>query len=279
MIERFTRVSGNTLKIYYVLGTWNPHTVVKMRSQFTISRGEPGISQVANAEGESPVIAPNTWVEIKGVNLAPAGDTRIWGNSDFTNAKMPAQLDGVSATVNGKSAYVYYISPTQIDILTPPDAMAGPVQVVVTNNGTASASFTAQAQVLSPSWFVVSDNQHVAATHADGSLLGPTSFSVLGYTFTPAKPGETVALYANGFGPASAPVVSGSVNQSGALSPLPVVKIGSFAANVQFAGLISPGLFQFNVLVPPGTPDGDQPITATYNGSSTQPGTLITVQH
>ena len=33
----------------------------------------PGISLVANAEGEAPTIAPNTWVEIKGSNLAPVG--------------------------------------------------------------------------------------------------------------------------------------------------------------------------------------------------------------
>jgi hypothetical protein len=28
------------------------------------------VSLVANAEGESPVIAPNTWVEVKGANLS-----------------------------------------------------------------------------------------------------------------------------------------------------------------------------------------------------------------
>jgi hypothetical protein len=38
MIERFTRVSGSMLKIYYVMSTWNPYTVVKMRSEFTIIR-------------------------------------------------------------------------------------------------------------------------------------------------------------------------------------------------------------------------------------------------
>jgi uncharacterized protein (TIGR03437 family) len=70
----------------------------------------PGITLVANAEGESLTIAPNTWVEIKGVNLAPTGDTRIWQGSDFVNNQMPTQLDGVSATVNGKSAFVYYRS-------------------------------------------------------------------------------------------------------------------------------------------------------------------------
>jgi hypothetical protein len=38
MIERFTTVAGNTLKIYYTMGTYNPYTVVKMRSEFTITR-------------------------------------------------------------------------------------------------------------------------------------------------------------------------------------------------------------------------------------------------
>jgi uncharacterized protein (TIGR03437 family) len=47
---------------------------------------------------------------------------------------------------------------------------------------------------------------------------------------------------------------------------------------MQFVGLVSPGLFQFNAVVPPNAANGDQTITATYNGLSTQAGTLITVQ-
>jgi hypothetical protein len=39
MIERFTRVNGSRLSIYYTLSTWNPYTVVEMRSDFTITRG------------------------------------------------------------------------------------------------------------------------------------------------------------------------------------------------------------------------------------------------
>ncbi len=134
----------------------------------------PVIAEVANAEGESPAIAPNTWVEIKGVNLAPSGDSRIWQGSDFVGNQMPTQLDQVSATVNGKSAYVYYISPAQINILTPPDAMNGPVQVVVTNNGAASAVSQRRRKPLSPSFFVFNGGPYVAAQHsADYSLLGP----------------------------------------------------------------------------------------------------------
>jgi uncharacterized protein (TIGR03437 family) len=238
---------------------------------------DPVITQVANAEGESSVIAPNTWVEIKGATLSPAGDSRIWQSADFVNNQMPTQLDKVSATVNGQRAYVYYISPTQINILTPPDPISGPVQVVVTNNGVATGAFTAQAQPLSASFFVFGGGPYVAATHANGALLGPASLYP-GST-TPAKPGETIVLYANGFGPTSVLVVSGSILQSGALSPLPVIKIGGAEASVTFAGLVLPGEFQFNVVVPSGAPDGDQPIIATYNGSSTQPGTVISVKH
>jgi hypothetical protein len=35
MIERFTRVGSGKLSIYYTMSTWNPYTVVKMRSDFT----------------------------------------------------------------------------------------------------------------------------------------------------------------------------------------------------------------------------------------------------
>jgi len=36
LIERFTRITNSTLTIYYIIGTWNPYTAVKMRSQFAI---------------------------------------------------------------------------------------------------------------------------------------------------------------------------------------------------------------------------------------------------
>ena len=237
----------------------------------------PVVSLVANAEGEDLTIAANTWVEIKGSNLAPAGDSRIWRTSDFTGNQMPTQLDGVSATVNGVSAYVYYISPTQINILTPPDALPAYPQIVVTNNGAAGAPFAALGQALSPSFFVFSDGQHVAAIHLDGTLVGPASFSAPGYTFSPAQPGETISIYANGFGPTSTDVVAGSTTQGGVLSPLPVIAIGGKNATVQFAGLVSPGLFQFNVVVPNSLADADHPITATYSGAATQSGTLLSV--
>jgi uncharacterized protein (TIGR03437 family) len=60
---------------------------------------------------------------------------------------------------------------------------------------------------------------------------------------------------------------------------MPVIRLGGVTATVTFAGLVSPGEFQFNVVVPQSTADGDQPITASFNGVNTQSGTIITVQH
>ena len=236
----------------------------------------PSISYVINAAGGSTTIAPNTWVQISGQNLSQAGDTRTWQTSDFVGNQMPTQLDQVSVTVNGKSAYIYYISPTQINVLTPPDPITGPVQVVVTGNGAASLPFTAQAQALSPSFFQFSGGPYVAAEHGDYSLLGPTS--LYPGSSTPAMPGETVLLLGTGFGQTSTPVVSGSESQSGTLSPLPAVIIGGITAEVTYAGLISPGLFQINATVPTGAPSGDNTVIATQNGVETAPVVLINVQ-
>jgi uncharacterized protein (TIGR03437 family) len=253
LVGRFTTISGNTLKLYYMLSTWNPYTTVMMESDFTIT-ATPTIAAVVNAESGSPIIAPGTWLEIAGSNLSPSGDSRNWQASDFVNGQMPTQLDGVSATVNAKSAYVAYISPTQVNILSPSDAISGPVQVVLTNSGIASAAFTAQAQAVSPAFFVVNGGPYVVAEHANGSYIS---------TASAAKPGEIIVLYANGFG---------STTQ-------PAIQIGGIAATIQYAGTVGPGLYQINVVVPPSLSNGDQPITASAGATSTQSGTLITIHN
>jgi uncharacterized protein (TIGR03437 family) len=49
-------------------------------------------------------------------------------------------------------------------------------------------------------------------------------------------------------------------------------------APVQFAGLVAPGLYQFNVQVPASLANGDKAIVVQYNGATTQSGVLLTVQ-
>jgi uncharacterized protein (TIGR03437 family) len=241
----------------------------------------PAVTLAANAFGDTPLIAPNTWVEIKGSNLAPAGDSRTWLGSDFFGGQMPGELDGVSVTVNGKGAYVYFVSPTQVNVLTPADAMLGPVQVQLTNNGVPSNSMSVPAQTQSLALFEfvsASGKAYVYGRHtSDNSLIGPANLFT-GLT-TPVKPGEPIYVAGNGFGATDTSVVDGSVTQSGNLPPpFPVVQIANIPAIVTFAGLAGVGTYQINFAVPPNVPGGDQPITVTYNGLSTQPNLFITIQ-
>jgi len=241
-----------------------------------VASAAPTISLVSNAFGGSQTIAPNTWIQVKGANLAPSGDTRIWAGSDFVNNQLPTQLDGVSVTVNGKAAYVYFISPTQLNILTPPDSITGTVAVQVTNGGVQSNVVNNAAQALSLAFFTF-DGTHITATHTDGSLIGPaTLYPGLS---TPAKPGETIVVYANGFGTTTVPIVTGGVTQSGILTGSLVVGIGGLPAAVPFAGLVAPGEFQFNIIVPSSAPDGDLGISASYDGAFTPTSATLAVQH
>jgi len=235
----------------------------------------PVITSVQNAFGGATTIAPNMWVAIKGTNLAPPGDSRTWAGSDFVDNVLPSQLDGVTVTFNGTSACVYYISATQVNVLSPPDQITGPVEVRLSVNGVTSAPVMVQMVLDSPSFFTF-DGVHVVGTHLNGSLLGPTT--LYPGASTPAKPGETVILYANGFGQTDTPVVRGLDTQSGNLLFVPGVTIGGASANVGFSGLISPGLYQFNVTIPPSTQSGDMPLSATYIIDQTQTGVKIAIQ-
>ena len=191
---------------------------------------------------------------------------------------MPTQLGGVSVTVNGKPAFIYYISANQVNVLTPLDNTTGPVEVVVTSDGVASAPFTANMRGGAPSFILVGSSKYIVATHADNSLIGPASLSSPGYVFTPAKRGETIVLYAFGFGLPATALSNGSASQSGVLPATPAIQIGGAQATVVFAGVISPGLYQINAVVPGGVSDGDNVVSCAYGSFGTPAGDLLTIQ-
>jgi uncharacterized protein (TIGR03437 family) len=57
----------------------------------------------------------------------------------------------------------------------------------------------------------------------------------------------------------------------------PQITIGGMRAEVQFAGIVEAGLFQFNVVVP-NAGSGDQPLQASVNGVRSSAGVYITLQ-
>jgi len=245
------------------------------------------ITAVSTAFGGAP-IAQNTWTQINGNNLVPATTPAagvVWNNApSFASGQLPTQLNGISVTVNGKPAFVYFfcsaatspVCPTdQINVLTPLDPTIGPVQVVVTNGTTASPPFIATMQAVAPTFLLFSVQGYIEARHTDGTLLGPTT--LYPGASTPVMAGDTAVIYPIGFGLPTTTVINGSATQSGLL-PNPVIcMIGGTNAPVIYAAVIEPGLYQLNLTVPMTAPSGDNSITCSYNGISTPAG-LITVQ-
>jgi uncharacterized protein (TIGR03437 family) len=244
----------------------------------TNSNGQPAITAVVNGASFAAPISAGSWITVEGGNLSSI--TRLWNTSDFAGDSLPTQLDGVSVTMNGVAAYPYYISPTQINALAPDGLTAGPVEVQVTNPQGTSNVFAANASGATPAFFLFG-TKYVAAEHANGVPIGPAA---LGGNFTPAQPGETIELYGTGFGPMSPFSSSGQILAAPApLANNVTVTVGGQPAVVTYAGVVSNGLDQLNVTVPPGLPNGDAlVVAATSNGFGpiyeTQAGLAITVQ-
>src|ERR1700744_2148749 len=70
------------------------------------------------------MIQPGSWGSIYGTNLASG--SAVW-SGDF-----PTSLGGTSVTINGKPAYLSFVSAGQIDLQAPDDTATGVVPVVVT---------------------------------------------------------------------------------------------------------------------------------------------------
>jgi uncharacterized protein (TIGR03437 family) len=224
--------------------------------------GTPVITAVKTAWGPN-AIAPNGWIEIHGKNLVPASTPAggvFWSNApEFAQGKMPTQLGGISATVTGQAAYVYWFCSAattpacvddQINVLTPLNnplnnfmgggaVYSAQVPVVVTNGGVSSAPFMATMEPVVPTFLMFDAMGDTVATHADGSLVGaPTLFPGAS---TPALYGETITLWGVGWGASNGANVEGSAKQTGQLLQRVLCQVGN-AVHVPAQGyLVSPG--------------------------------------
>jgi uncharacterized protein (TIGR03437 family) len=228
-------------------------------------------SPVLTSFGGKAGFSSNTYVEVYGQNFSTI--SRLWAGTDFSGVNAPTSLDGISVTVNGKPAFIYYVSPNQININTPEDTATGPVALVVkTPLGTSNTVIVPRSR-LSPTLqtvpqFLIGGKQYVVALTPDFTTFIGREAMLQGVPFQPAKPGDTIAIYALGCGPTSPPTQAGVVAAQGSSLALPYeLRIGGAVAQVSFAGVVGAtiGLYQFNVVVP-FVPPGDQTITLTVDG-------------
>jgi uncharacterized protein (TIGR03437 family) len=222
-------------------------------------------------------VSPNMYMDINGANFTDHARAR-------TPSDSPTELDGVGVTIDGKAAFVNFISPGQINVNLPADSATGSVPVQVNSpNGLSNTVSVTLAAVSPAMWtepqFLVNGKQYVAAvTTSFSSYIGHPNM-VPGLFFTLPKAGDTVTVFALGCGPTTPATPPGAIVSKAAPLALPYqVSIGGTAATVSSAESVAGaiGLYQFNIVIP-AVAAADQSIQLTVDGVANAQNLFIPV--
>jgi uncharacterized protein (TIGR03437 family) len=208
--------------------------------------GNPGLA-VANAAGISGGTPAGSLFSIYGSGLSTTiGQevTTIW----------PTTLANASVTVNGESAPLYYVSPTQINAQMPLDIAPGYATVIVKTGSTASNTVVSNSvaaivpATANPGVLIYGSNRAVAQNLPSYTLNS---------TSAPAPSGSYIVVYFTGGGPVQggSALVTGHAAPSNVTYPLTETysaTIGGINAPIVFIGLAPGfvGLYQADIQVP-----------------------------
>ncbi|HTS65959.1 MAG TPA: choice-of-anchor V domain-containing protein [Candidatus Acidoferrales bacterium] len=257
----------------------------------TATTGVPAVTGIVNAASGAPGAEAGSWITITGTNFAASATT--WDNLIVANV-YPTTVGGVTVAIDGRPAPISFVNQTQINALVPATSTLGNVSVVVSNGAGSGAAATLALAAAAPGLFTFQQNQgrYPAAVVLDGAnsfeYLAPPGMLGSGSQSRAAKAGDSIILYGTAFGPTTTPLSpSMSANVAYPLAhsgpditqPLAQVTIGGQAAQLQFCGIVSPGVYQVNAVVPSGLAGGDQPLKVTLlSGPSSAQTLFIPVQ-
>jgi uncharacterized protein (TIGR03437 family) len=199
----------------------------------TLPPNPPVVKAVVNAAGYGAALSTGSLATIFGSDLADAA-------AQSTSMPLPHSLGTTRVEVDGQPAELYYVSPTQINFVLPPNLASA---LAVVRSETASTAFKLQVGFWAPGLFTLDGRPDgpVAALHVSGVTIDSTA---------PARPGETIAIFGAGLG-----IVNPLL-----LIPIaaPLVDIAGRPATVTYAGPAPgwPGLTQVNVTLPLDAPNG-----------------------
>lgn len=228
----------------------------------------PAIAGVTNAASFQPQISPGALASVFGTGLSNA---TYQSAAPYPTSLGASSLGGygVSVSVNGQAAPVFYVSPTQINFQVPWGTAIGTASVTVSVAGGGSNAFSVPVLAASPGLFVLGSSA-IVQNAADYSLNGPSH---------PAAAGSTIIAYLTGSGPVSPAATDGAAAPLTSLMYATAshsAAIGAAEATVSFAGLAPGwvGLVQANIVVPVGLATGTYPLTVTIDGQTSNAGNI-----
>ncbi len=241
------RVDGPTLDLRAI--DINGQTI----DQFTLTT-PPILSAagVVNAASFTTALAPGSLISVFGRKLATE-------EAFAARLPLPVELGGASVTLNGRTLPLLFVSRTQINAQLPFDVQGTATLRVSSAGGSGETTITLADAA--PAIFVLGRDQPAVA-HASGTLVTEAS---------PARPGETVAVFLTGIGRPDGDIAAGTPAPAAPLlnarGPIEA-QIGALTVTPQFCGLAPgfAGLYQCNVPLPSGLLAGGYALRMVVRG-------------
>jgi uncharacterized protein (TIGR03437 family) len=258
-----------------------------------VAAGQPSINYqgVQDNATYTPggAVAPGDIVVVKGEQFSFAAAAN--GYVPASQVPLPTNLGGVSVSVNGENAPLFYAFYGQIAFEMPWDIAPGTALVTVTNSGGAVSNLASvPVATRAPGILLINGGPYPVITNAlDGSF--PFAVGAFpGLNTHPVRAGDILTIWAIGLGPTSPAALTGQPPPFPPLAwLLDVPKIAFTAGSINispvyatpsFAGLSSQytGLYQVNVTVPQGCPTGTAYVRMGFADSTFSNAVPIAVQ-
>jgi uncharacterized protein (TIGR03437 family) len=211
------------------------------------------VSGISNSASGQQVFAPGQIISVYGTALG-----------DFVQSAgtlpLTMYLAGFEAEVNFASnpngaylAYLYYVSPNQVNLQIPYEIPAGPATLTV-GNPYANVTYNFQVSPAAPGIFTTPDG-----------LVNPSSSGA---------PGQTLTLFVTGEGALRPAIPDGAAPANNNSKPMQAVTLtvgGVAVGTISYIGVPtwSVGVLQINFVVPTVAP-GKQPVAVTVGGVASQ---------
>lgn len=229
---------------------------LNVRAIGSSSNGTPAIPSNGLVDGASfqPRYSPGMILSVFGATLAPAGTAE-----SASSVPLPVTMVGVSATVNGVEAPLYYVSATQLNIQVPWSIAVNSSATLIVNNNGQLAQQTFNVAAASPGIFT--DQNRVIVPNGSAAV------------------GQAATLYMAGTGAVTPGIATGSAPSTATpLDELPAppdttVTVGGVQATTSFIGIPYSlvGVTQINFQIPSGVSPGLQPVIVNVNGTASNP--------
>jgi uncharacterized protein (TIGR03437 family) len=233
-------------------------------------------ASIVNASDYSPgPFAPNSMLTIFGSNLA----FTTAGLSDVNLVSLPIVLGGVSVYIDNSPAPLLFVAPGQINVLVPPNEIAGDVLIRVDRQSVTGPTVTITLGNAAPALFPSPDNYALALDFSANNTVVSAA--------APAQPGDLIVLYAAGLGSTSPNSETGEIPGFAALiSAFPSFRVllngqALDPATVPYAGQAPgfPGVYQVNFYLPgPGHFPPNPQIQLAIGSQVSATGIMLAVQ-